>query len=107
MLFCDPMQSKTVKFVHRMNKVRSLPVFENQLPVVENSLPVKVLNDAVWHLAGAKKCRSANNIGKWAHAPVYRKKRSDEEYTLDDYYYDSNYNATGKSFIRMSHTNDE
>lgn len=73
MLFCDPMQSKTVKFVHRMNKV---------------------LNDAVWHLAGAKKCRSANNIGKWAHTPVYRKKRSDEEYTLDDYYYDSNYNAT-------------
>merc|ERR1712131_257074 len=76
MLFCDPMQSKTVKFVHRMNKV---------------------LNDAVWHLAGAKKCRSANNIGKWAHTPVYRKKRSDEEYTLDDYYYDSNYNSTDYS----------
>ena len=53
MLYCDPMQSKTVKFVHRMNKViDSLPVYilkfrskicfvgEITLPVAYELLPV-------------------------------------------------------------------
>jgi len=71
-LSCDTVANKAEKFIHRIDKV---------------------LDDAVWHLTGAKKCRAANNIGKWAPpTSLYRKRRADD-YTLD-----YNYDAYGSEY---------
>ena len=67
-LDCEPIAPKAEKFIHRLEKV---------------------LDDAVWHLTGAKKCRAANQIGKWAPpANLYRKRRN------DDYSLNYNYGKT-------------
>jgi len=73
-LSCEHVANKAEKFLHRIDKV---------------------LDDAVWHLTGAKKCRAANSIGKWAPtASLYRKRRADD-YSLDYNYgaYSSEYGA--------------
>ena len=61
-MYCDQLSLKAEKFIHRIDKV---------------------LDDAIWHLTGAKKCRAANSIGKWAPpADLYRKKRQ-ADYNVD------------------------
>ena len=61
-MYCDQVSLKAEKFIHRIDKV---------------------LDDAIWHLTGAKKCRAANNVGKWAPpSDLYRRKRQ-ADYNVD------------------------